>query len=111
MKKILAYYKQVLTPPYHRSDIPAFVLIVVLLTITFISINNLQTKDTNYQSHAQSVSNTLEPESGTFTGNINVVNDPNASGGKYIMFGQLSPTPSTNPTPSGNPQPVGQASG
>lgn len=42
----------------------------------------------------------LEAETGTLSGNVAVVSDDKASGGKYVLLGQLPPPPAPKPTAS-----------
>lgn len=103
MGKILYYYKQKLTPPYNKKDIPllAVVLLSILLTVTLFSISSVKTSDTNLKSHAQAMNNAVEPEDGSLNGNTTVINDQSASGGRYVRLGSLAA--STTPTPTAGP--------
>lgn len=99
MKKLFSNYKKTLTPPYHKSDFPVIgvVLLVFLLTAIIFSITG---KETHLKSYAQVMDNTFEPENGTFNGDIMVVNDPNASGGKYVLLGTIPTATPGVPTPT-----------
>ena len=78
----------------------ALLLTVLILGGLFLTVSVLN-KDTNTQSNAASV-NAVEPENGTLAGNVTVVDDSTASGGKYVRFGNnvsISPTPTLTPIP------------
>lgn len=88
------YKKQVL-PPYTTADIPVIAL-TLILSIGLIATVFFLTKDTNLFSKAATI-NSVEPESGTITGNVTVVSDATSSGGKYVRFGTVAPTPTPAP--------------
>lgn len=83
----------------------SFVIIslTILLLIGLPVVVTLNAEQQKLRIEAAESQNT-EPEDGTLAGNVTVVDDPNASGGKYIRFGTLPP--SITPTP-GNTVPVG----
>lgn len=99
MKNLFSKYKQSLpnfSSKKERLPIIGIAVLAFALTITVFSINLVQTKDTNIKSHASAMSNAVEPEEGTLSGNITVTNNASASGGKYIILGNTTaPTPST----------------
>ncbi|MGZ9242855.1 MAG: hypothetical protein ACXW6K_20455, partial [Candidatus Binatia bacterium] len=78
-KKLFTYCKKTFTPSYQTTDIFTFVVILVLITVAFLSINTLQKQSTNPEIYAQALSNTGEPQTGTLAANVPIVNDPNAS--------------------------------
>lgn len=94
-KKLLKLYSKTFAPPYTQKDaavLGATILAVVgLPTMLFLNAQQIQ-----LQSQASETQNT-EPENGSLAGNITVVDDPTASGGKYIRFGTL-PSPTTAPS-------------
>ena len=62
----------------------------LLLLIGLVLLVSMNSQEQNLKSLAAG-STTIEPENGTLTGNVTVVNDTNASGGKYVRFGSSSP--------------------
>lgn len=103
MTQLLTGFKKAITPPYRGGDIPAIVVIFFiffLFTTMIFAVGPLTRKEsTNYQRHSQVGDDTMKPENRTLTGNTTVVDDPNASGGKYVLPGSISasltPTPTT----------------
>ena len=73
----------------NRILISAAVLLLIGLPVS-VSLNSEQQ---NLQSNAAGMSS-IEPENGTLAGNVTVVNDAAASGGKYVVLGTIVP-----PTP------------
>lgn len=76
-------------PPYKSSDIPVIAITVILgisLIVTVVFLN----RDTNLFSKAATI-NSIEPENGTFTGNVIAISDSNSSGGQFITFGYVTP--------------------
>ena len=94
----LQLYKAALLPPYRKTDAPVIGATLVLLIGLIFTVSTLN-NSTNTQSRAASV-NSVEPEDGALAGNVTVVDDPNASGGKYVRFGVVS---SPTPIPAGFP--------
>ena len=83
MKHIVTKYKRT-----EVSMIAATMLLIVGLIVTVSILNN----DTNTQTKAASV-NSIEPENGAIAGNVTIVNDTAASGGKYVKFGTIPVNP------------------
>lgn len=93
MKKLIHTYKNILKLyPNTGKVIPAG-LLVLLLALTFLNIKVLLQNDNRLTGNAQSLNNEIEPESGTFSGNITIRTDPNASGGMYTLIGGSVPSP------------------
>jgi hypothetical protein len=97
----MKHRKQIL-PPFKRSDI---LVIVVTLVLAFglIATIAVMNQDTNLFSKAAAV----EPENGSLRGNVTVVSDLNASGGKYVRFGNIALVSPVTFTPS--PVPLSDA--
>ncbi len=88
MKKFFIDYIHALIPPYKRADLPLVTLTIVLTVAMLFAINNIRYEDTKSQSYALSTYTiNVEAENGNFAGNVSMVNDSNASGGRYVVFG------------------------
>ncbi|MEK7572071.1 MAG: hypothetical protein AAB553_07405, partial [Patescibacteria group bacterium] len=90
--------------------------ITVLLLIGLPIMVFVSSRVTNFFGQAAGIAAT-EPEDGTFTNNVAIVDDPNASGGKYIKFGSTSITSPTtvatvtsSPSPTTTPTPISTSS-
>jgi hypothetical protein len=95
-KKLVALYHRVLTPPYHKKDF--MILGVTVLVVVGLPLFVYTAKqEVELRSHASETLLT-EPENGTLAGNVSVIDDSNASGGKYIRLGTYV-EPSVTPTP------------
>lgn len=104
MKKIHSYYNmRALIPPYEKKTIPIIGIIIFALisTVTISAISSISEKDTNIKTHASSFGNFIEPENQSISGNVALINDANASGGKYIVLGLLGTPRYQTPTPTG----------
>src|SRR3712207_2350786 len=97
IKQGLQTYKTALVPPYGKKDFLPITLTVVSLVALGMTLTVLR-EQTTYQSRAQIAQNIAEPENGTLAGNVIVVNDANASGGKYIKFNRAPSDPYANLT-------------
>lgn len=97
IKRNLNLFKKIILPPYTGKDISILGVILIVLTgLVLFGINF--SKDTNIFLRASTI-NSIEPENGTINGDISVINNASASGGKTIKFGNIySPTPAVSPT-------------
>lgn len=84
-----------MTPPYKRADLP-IVGITAILLVGLVFTTIVARQNSNLIGKAASI-NSVEPETGTLAGIVTIVNDSNASGGKYVTFGTVN---TTSPTPT-----------
>lgn len=90
--------KQMTASHFKIRNAIGIVLGMGLLAGLIIVINTLPFFNTDSKSRAQtSTDNNIEAENGITTGNVQINNDANASGGKYISFGSITST--ITPTP------------
>jgi parallel beta-helix repeat protein len=89
-------YKKYLTK--RNSIVGALTLLVLVVLPMTVYLNSQQQ---NLMSNAAG-SASIEPENGTIAGNVTVVSDANASGGKYVKFGAAAPTPTPTAGPPAN---------
>jgi hypothetical protein len=112
MKQNLSNYIQVyrtaINKPTHSWKNATLMILTLLLLLSELYVVKVikDSKEYSDYSVAAASPDQLEVENAILGGNATVVSDPNASGGKYVvfMFNQATPTPS--PTPASAPSPT-----